>query len=90
MLMMKTMRLLMAALVCSFCCLYSTELLAQKTELNGTVKDAEGKPVASASVVISSTGKGTNTGADGTFTLSLPAGKINLDISSVGFKSKNV
>jgi TonB-dependent starch-binding outer membrane protein SusC len=63
---------------------------AQRT-ITGTVTDsANGRPLQSVSVIIKGTRAGTQTSADGKFTLSAPANARTLVISSVGYGSKEV
>jgi len=64
-------------------------LLAQNTNITGTITDPAGNPVAGASIVVQSTARGTASDADGKFRLSAPAG-AKLIISSAGFKSQTV
>ncbi len=65
-------------------------VFAQKT-ITGTITDsANGKPLQSVSVTIKSTGTGTQTAADGKFTINIPANAGTLVISSVGYTSKEV
>ncbi|MFC0773226.1 SusC/RagA family TonB-linked outer membrane protein [Terrimonas alba] len=82
---MRQLRLLTALL------LFSSMVLAQTRQLSGTVKDsksATGLP----SVTIKVKGKNiqTVTDANGLFSLSVPTGEIQLEISSVGYGLKTV
>lgn len=63
-------------------------LLAQQT-VSGKVTDASGYPIAGVSVKAKKSGKIALTGADGTFTLTLPAAD-ELEISSVGYVKQTV
>src|SRR4051812_19874523 len=76
---------------CILFLLHPLACLAQTgNELKGTVKDAEGKPVAGASIVVKGTSKGTNSSTDGSFTLASAVGSYTLEISCVGYKSKTI
>jgi len=62
---------------------------AQKA-LKGVVLDAEKNiPVPNASVFLNTTSVGTITNAQGNFTLTLPSGKYELIVSSVGYETYN-
>jgi TonB-linked SusC/RagA family outer membrane protein len=65
-------------------------LTAQTRTLQGTVTDETGAPVAGASVSIKENKRGTTTVADGSFTLSAPAGSKTLVISYVGKESQEM
>ncbi len=58
---------------------------AQTRQLNGSVNDASKTGVISATVKVKGSTTSTTTNADGKFSLNVPAGKITLQISSVGF-----
>lgn len=65
-------------------------LLAQKATVSGKVTDSEtGEPLSRASVVQEGTANGVFTGADGAFSLSLPAGNHTLIISYLGFRTES-
>ena len=57
---------------------------AQTGTLKGTVKDANGLPVAGASVLVDGTQKGTTTNATGSYMLQVKPGTYTLVISYVG------
>ncbi|CAN5797376.1 TonB-dependent receptor [soil metagenome] len=86
----RIMRLSLSVLVWCFCALCPSSLLAQTTDLTGTVKTTDGKPIEGATIVISGTRQGANSNPDGTFTLRIPTGKTSIDVSSVGFKTKQL
>ncbi|HEY6901728.1 MAG TPA: TonB-dependent receptor plug domain-containing protein, partial [Puia sp.] len=75
--------------LCFFlCCLVflSSQVLAQSTKtITGTVTDAGGAPVAAASVTVKGSNRGTSTGADGTFSISVASDARTLVISAVNF-----
>ena len=70
--------------------LFVGEAAAQTRIVTGRITDASGNPIPSASVVVKGSRKGTNTGADGTFTLKVPAGATTLTVSSIGFTKQDV
>lgn len=63
--------------------------LQAQTTIKGKVTDSKGLPVPGASVTIKNSGAGTATGTDGLYQLmaNLKAGKYDVVVSSVGFKS---
>ena len=63
---------------------------AQNRVVTGKVTDASGNPVPSASVVIKGSRRGTNTGQDGSFKLTVPAAAKTLVVSSIGFAALEV
>ena len=64
---------------------------AQKKTVTGKVtSDKDGTPVSGASVVAKGSKSGTQTAADGTFSLSVPASVTKLVITSIGFSSQEV
>lgn len=62
---------------------------AQKQQISGTVVDAEGKPVAGATVLVDGTSNGTTTNSDGKFTLST-SGNATLQVSFIGYETQKV
>ena len=58
--------------------------------ISGTVKNASGKPLSGASVVVQEGNKGTTTNVDGFYTLSVAPGKSTLLISYVGFAQQKI
>lgn len=77
------------ALLLFFLTLFSgLTLLAQQT-VTGKITDANGLPVAGVSVKAKKSGKLALTGADGTFSITLPA-EDELEISSVGYVKQTV
>jgi TonB-linked SusC/RagA family outer membrane protein len=67
--------------------LLCAQAIAQTRNLTGTVRDAQGKAVGGASVVVKGTTIGTATNNDGTFSLSVPSSARTLTISSVGYQT---
>lgn len=80
-------KLFVSMLLLLFVC--NTHTLAQ-TSVSGIVTDSAGGPLSAASVLVKDTKIGTLTGADGRFTLSVPANATTLVISSVGYLNQEV
>lgn len=70
-----------------FCLCSFTAIKAQKTAtIKGKISDAEDRPIEAASISLEGIGKGTISGADGKFSLEVPAEKaITLSITHIGF-----
>jgi len=81
---MKKLQLLLTAVL-----LFSGGLLAQRT-ITGKVTDINGNPVVNASVYISNSTSGTITQADGSFSLTIPAGTSQIEVSSIGYANQTV
>ena len=62
---------------------------AQNRQVTGKVADAQGKPVAGATIMIDGTSTGTTSAADGRFSISAPANGT-LVISFIGFETQSV
>jgi TonB-dependent starch-binding outer membrane protein SusC len=73
--------------LCLFC---PMAIFAQNHIVKGIIKDAEGKPVAGASITIKGTTKGTNSGNDGSFTIALNSPNDVIEISYIGFKKQTI
>src|SRR6185312_14098264 len=58
-------------------------------QIKGSVKDAEGNPLAGVSVVVKGTKRGTSTAADGSFSIDANVGDV-LEFSMVGYKKRSV
>lgn len=83
--MRKTAALLLAV------SLFSVQFLwAQTKTVVGKVTDASGAPLANASITVKGSRSGTASGADGTFSLSVPDNAKTLVISAVGFEAQEV
>lgn len=70
--------------------LISGQVWAQARAVSGIVSDANGDPVSNATVLIKGTNTGVATGADGSYTISVPDGATTLVISAIGFVSQEV
>ncbi len=76
-------------LLFSLLLLYGTALLAQNRTITGKVVSAKDNvALASATISVKGTTAGTSTASDGSFSISAPAGRVTLQISSVGFTTK--
>ncbi|MFZ1527691.1 MAG: SusC/RagA family TonB-linked outer membrane protein [Ferruginibacter sp.] len=82
---------MLARLMLSICFgLISMLAFAQNRTVTGTVTDDKGAPVSGVSVTIKGGKGGTSSGADGSYSLSVPANANTLVFSSVGFGRKEV
>src|SRR5438045_3706818 len=70
--------------------LYSSLSFAQNRQISGIVKDSSGAALPSATVKVQGKNTTSVTGADGTFSLTLPLGAATLQVSSVGYAPQNV
>src|SRR5258705_6135231 len=68
----------------SLCFCITINAVAQTSALRGTVKDANGLPMAGASVILDGTKRGTVTDASGNYELKVSPGTYTLIISYVG------
>ena len=82
------MRLTTMLLLCMM--MAAGKLIAQTRTLQGTVTDENGAPVTGASVSIKENKRGTTSAADGSFTLSAPAGSKTLVVSYVGKERQEI
>ncbi len=79
-------RLLLFVFACILSC---GAVLAQDRMLSGTINDENGQPLPGASVLLKGTTRGTNTNADGQFSLNVN-GAGTLILSTVGYTSKEI
>ncbi|MBU7577792.1 MAG: SusC/RagA family TonB-linked outer membrane protein, partial [Flavihumibacter sp.] len=88
---MSLKRLLTIALPLLFLTLLQQGVYAQTKTISGKVTDSkDGSPVVGATVLVKGTSSGVQTGADGSFTITVPASAKTLVISSVGFASQEI
>ncbi len=88
---MSIRKLVMPTLVGLIACLCTLSAQAQNKTISGKVTDSkDGSALVGASVVVKGSKTGTQTGADGTFKISVPSSATTLVISSVGFGSQDV
>jgi len=84
----KLVRPILMGLVACLCAISSQ---AQNKTISGKVTDSkDGSPMVAASVVVKGSKTGTQTGADGTFKISVPSSATTLVVSSVGYASQEV
>jgi TonB-dependent starch-binding outer membrane protein SusC len=81
-------KVLAMTLLVLLCCFAGTTAFAQNT-VRGKVTSNTGDPVAGASVSVKGTSIGTNTGADGSFTIPAAKGAV-LVVSSVTYATKEI
>ncbi len=79
-------KLLLSGLFTLFCLL----TMAQQRTVTGTVSSTDGTPLADASVIVVGQKTGVRTGADGTFSISIPEKSHILQISYVGSETQKV
>ena len=76
-------------LLFSLLLLYGTALLAQNRTITGKVVSAkDNTALVSATISVKGTTVGTSTASDGSFSISAPAGKVTLQVSTIGFVTK--
>ncbi len=79
-----------------WCCVAVPMLFAaqmafgQTRTITGKVTDANREPLAGVNVVVKGTQKGTMTNADGSFTLTVPDGKSEIEASFIGFTTQTI
>lgn len=82
---MKNVRLLIALL------LLHSAVFAQTRQITGSLKDSKsGDAILSATIKVKGKNIQTLTDANGSFSLSVPAGKLQLEISSIGYAPRTV
>ncbi len=74
---------------CSVLCML-TATFAQTRQVSGKVTGPDNKAVAAATVKIKGSTTATSTSTDGSFSIKAPAGTLVLEISSLGFATKEV
>ena len=74
---------------CSVLCML-TATFAQTRQVSGKVTGPDNKAVAAATVKIKGSTTATSTSTDGSFSIKAPAGTVVLEISSLGFATKEV
>ncbi|RAK02713.1 TonB-linked SusC/RagA family outer membrane protein [Larkinella arboricola] len=70
--------------------IWALQLHAQSRQVTGKVVDETDSAVPGANVLIKGSTTGTTTSSDGNFSISVPAGKQTLAVSSIGFQTKEV
>ena len=88
---MSFQKVLRSILILPFCFLMSVVALAQNRTVTGKVLDSkDGSGIPGASVLIKGTRTGTNTNAEGAFSINVPTTSSTLVISAVGFAEQQV
>ncbi len=88
---MNLSKLVRPMLVGLFACVFTLVSQAQTKTVSGKVTDSkDGSPMVGVSVVAKGTSTGTQTGADGTYRLTVPASATTLVFSSVGYTDQEV
>ncbi len=68
--------------------LVSTLAFAQGGKISGTVKDAtSGEPLAGVTILVVGTTSGTTSDGQGNYSMNVPAGKITIQVSYIGFEN---
>ena len=70
--------------------LFSVISMAQERQVTGIVQDEKKSPLEGATVAVKKSTSSTVTNADGKFTIKVPAGKVSLSISFVGYESATI
>ena len=88
---MTIKRLLVSSALLLLCVLFTQVLSAQNKTITGKITDSkDGSPVVGASVQARGSQKGTSTGADGAFTLSVAPAVTSIIVTSVGFDRQEI
>ena len=85
---MKIIKLRFCTLV--FFLLFFSGYAFSQVPVTGKVSDSAGNPIAHATVLVKNTNVGTQTSSEGTFTLSAPNEATTLEISSIGYETREV
>ncbi|HYC29955.1 MAG TPA: carboxypeptidase regulatory-like domain-containing protein, partial [Chitinophagaceae bacterium] len=88
--MRKTLQLLRSASLLLILLLAVQAAFAQTTTVKGTVKDANGSPLAGASITVEGQKGGTITDANGNFSLRVQPGSLTLLVSYVGQETQRI
>ncbi len=86
---MRVIKSLAVSLTLMLACL-SSAFAQNQREVSGTVLDAARQPLVGVAVLVDGTSNGTMTADDGTFSLTVPAGNVTLEVSSLGYATKKV
>ncbi|WP_211217472.1 SusC/RagA family TonB-linked outer membrane protein [Segetibacter koreensis] len=70
---------------------FGTLLFAQNRTITGTVLSrSDNSPISSATIAVKGSTKGVSASSNGNFSISVPAGKVVLSVTSVGFTPKEI
>ncbi|NTE03037.1 carboxypeptidase-like regulatory domain-containing protein [Agrobacterium tumefaciens] len=78
-------KLTLLALLLGFCA-----QAQQQLTLSGKITDSKGNPVPFVTIYVNTTTKGTSSNIEGNYSLNLPAGKIDLLFTAIGFETRLV
>ena len=78
------------ALLCFLLFSLSSGFLLAQQRITGKVTSSTNEPIAGVSVLVQGTSVGTTTLNDGSFALTVPAGKKRLFVSYIGFKNQEI
>ena len=83
---------LFSALLCTvFSFVLHSAVYAQDKTVTGKITDSkDGSPVVGATIQAKGTRTGTSTRADGTYSITVPAGVTSLIVSSVGYETQEI
>ena len=82
-------RMWVFALACALAA-WAPAAAAQQRQITGTVTAEGGEPLTAARVAITGTSQGVQTGANGRYTITVPAGDARLTVSRIGYNSRDV
>ena len=86
---MRVIKSFAVSLTLMLACL--TAAFAQnQREVSGKVLDAAQQPLVGVAVLVDGTSNGTMTSENGTFSLTVPAGNVTLEVSSLGYTTKKI
>ncbi len=78
------------AVICLLLCVLFSGVLSAQKQVTGKITESDAQPISGASVQVKGTTVGTTTDTDGSFSISVPAGRNTLVVSFVGFKNKEI
>jgi TonB-linked SusC/RagA family outer membrane protein len=86
-----TKRLLISVSALILCVLFTQNVLAQNKTISGKITDSkDGSPIVGASVIPKGSNKGTSTGADGSFSITVLPSVTALTVTSVGYDRQEI
>lgn len=70
--------------------LFGTILFAQNRTITGRVLSGDNNPISAATISLKGSTKGVSASSDGSFSISVPGGKVVLSVTSIGFSPKEI